>query len=87
MILKKSRLQKFAKIKSRPKTSRQGADRNYNYPDWIMTLKFMKSDIPSYFEVDYFTLSLFVIHNPLMFQHNYSHEEEVYLPKVLRLYN
>ena len=87
MILKKSRLQKFAKIKSRPKTSRQGADRNYNYPDWIMTLKFMKSDIPSYFEVDYFTLSLFVIYNPLMFQHNYSHEEEVHLPKVLRLYN
>ena len=80
-------MQKFAKIKSRPNTSRQGADRNYNYPDWIMTLKFMKSDIPSYFEVDYFTLSLFVIYNPLMFQHNYSHEEEVHLPKVLRLYN
>jgi len=47
----------------------------------------MKSDVPAYYEVDYFTLSLFVIYNPLLFQHNYSYEEELYTPKVLRLYN
>jgi hypothetical protein len=87
IVIKKARLQKFARIKSRPKTSRQGADRNYTYPDWIMTLKFMKSDIPAHFEVDYFTLSLFVIYNPFLFQHKHTYEEETYTPKVLRLYN
>lgn len=86
-IIKKARLQKFAKIKFKPKTSRVGADRNYTYPDWILTLKFLESDVPSYVELDYFTLSLFLIYNPFMVSHSYNYNEEIPVPRVSRLYN
>ena len=86
-IIKKARLQKFARLKFRPKTTRQGADRNYRYPDWVMTLKFLESDVPAFVEVDYFTLSMFMIYNPFLVNHFYNYSEDLELPSVVRLYN
>ena len=86
-IIKKARLKKFAKIKFKPKTTRMGADRNYTYPNWILTLKFLESDVPSYAEVDYFTLSLFIVYNPFLLNHYYNYDEDFVVPKVIRSYN
>ena len=86
-LLKKARLQKFAKIKSKPKSTRQGADRNYTYPDWLLPLRFFGSAMPPYLEIDYFTLSLFVVYNPYSVKHLYLYENYFDYPAVLRSYN
>ena len=37
----------------------------FTLPDWIFRIGFYRNDIPKYLEVDYFTLSSFVICEPL----------------------
>lgn len=84
---KKVRLFKFVKRKFKPKTQRMGADRNYRYPDWLLKLRFYSGSVPRIFELDFFTLSGFMIHNPFMATYFDTDERDLPWPKVLRLYN
>jgi len=86
-IIKKTRAYKFAKRKFRPKDIRIGADRNYNYPDWLLKLRFYDSEIPSFVEIDFFTLSFLIIYNPFVDAHTDPYVDYVGIPKVVRLYN
>jgi len=86
-IIKKTRAYRFAKRKFRPKDVRVGADRNYNYPDWLLKLRFYDSEIPSFVEIDFFTLSFLVIYNPFVDSHTDPYVDYVGIPKVVRLYN
>ena len=86
-IIKKTRAYKFAKRKFRPKDIRMGADRNYTYPDWLLKLRFYDSEIPSFVEIDFFTLSFLVIYNPFVDSHTDPYVDYVGIPKVVRLYN
>ena len=60
----KVRLSKLSSYKNRAKNdlSKQKA---FTLPDWIFRIGFYRNDIPKYLEVDYFTLSSFVICEPL----------------------
>jgi hypothetical protein len=56
-------------------------------PDWIFSTKYDFSDVKSFIEVDYFTLSFYVIYEPYF---NYYHPPtNILSPKVniYRLYN
>ena len=86
-IVKKTRVYKFAKRKFKRKDIREGADRNYTYPDWLLKLRFFESEIPSFVEIDFFTLSFLVIYNPFVDIHSDPYNEYVGIPKVVRLYN
>lgn len=86
-ILKKSRIYKLAYRKFKPKTHRLGADRNYRYPDWLLNLRFFESDVPSFVELDFFTLSFLVIKNPFQYSHQLNFKEVFEFPRVMRLYN
>jgi len=86
-FLKKTRASNFAKRKFRPKDIRDGADRNFTYPDWILKLRFYEGEIPTYVEIDFFTLSFFVIYNPFVEIHRQHYVDYIGMPKVVRLYN
>jgi len=86
-IIKKTRAYKFAKRKFRPKDIRIGADRNYTYPDWLLKLRFYDSEVPSFTEIDFFTLSFLIIYNPFVDSHTDPYVDYVGIPKVVRLYN
>lgn len=86
-IIKKSRVTKFAQRKFKIKTARLGADRNYRYPNWLFTLRFLNTDVPSYVELDFFTLSILVISNPFLTNQYNIYKSEIFLPTVLRSYN
>jgi hypothetical protein len=41
--------------------------RSRNLPDWILTSRLKSFDIPKYLEVDFFTLSTFILYEPFLF--------------------
>lgn len=56
-------------------------------PDWIIKVGYRRVDIPKYLEVDYFTLSIFVLYEPLF---TIDYNPLTYLtarPEILSLYN
>lgn len=86
-FLKKTRANKFAKRKFKPKDAHDGASRNYRYPDWILKLRHYEGEVPAYVEIDFFTLSFFVIYNPYVEIHRQPYVDYIGIPKVVRLYN
>jgi len=86
-ILKKSRIYKLAYRKFKPRTKRLGTNRNHNYPDWVLNIRFFESDVPSFLELDYFTLSFLIIKTPFQSAYVFNYKEFNDLPEVLRLYN
>lgn len=86
-IIKKTRVLKFARKKFKPKTERLGADRNYRYPDWLLNLRHFEAGVPSFIELDFFTLSFLVIYNPFLDSHIKTNQEDWKKPNVIRLYN
>lgn len=56
------KLANFRRNKSQYDLSKQ---RSYRLPDWIFNNGFKRRDIPKYVEVDYFTLSAFILYEPL----------------------
>jgi hypothetical protein len=56
-------------------------------PDWVFTTKYDFSDIKPFMEVDYFTLSLFVVYEPYILY--YYPPTKLFSPNIsiYRLYN
>lgn len=61
---KRLRLARLAYSKFRKSRNSQHKQRSQNFPDWILATRVKRRDIPNYLEVDFFTLSAFVIYEP-----------------------
>jgi len=73
--------------KFKPKNYRIESDRNYRLPDWLLKLARYEGHVPSYIELDFFTLSGFMIFNPFLPSHFSPVMGGINHPRVLRLYN
>ena len=62
---KRIRLTKLSRTKFRRRNIFKNKQRSYNLPDWILSSRIRLFDIPKYLEVDFFTLSTFIIYEPL----------------------
>ena len=60
---KKGRVSKTFYRKFKPSTFNKNIKLVRRLPDWFYDLQYTYTDIPKYFEVDYFTLSIFLIHD------------------------
>ena len=58
-----------------------------NLPDWLLSLRYSKYDIPRCFEVDYFSLSAFLISNTNYLEYRTSDLNFNTYTKVFNLYN
>lgn len=74
-------------LSSRYKLIKQRKQKSFYVPYWIYLTKYDSSDIKSYLEVDYLTLSAVVIYNPYVITHHSPSETFEYRPTVYRLYN
>lgn len=81
------RLLRFVGRKFKPKNYRLESDRNYRLPDWLLKLTRYTGHVPSYIELDFFTLSGFMIFNPFLSFHFSPFMGDINHPRVLRLYN
>jgi hypothetical protein len=61
--------------------------RSYTVPDWIFSTKYDFSDVKPFIEVDYFTLSFFIIYEPYI-TYYYTPQTQI-SPRlnIYRLYN
>lgn len=74
-------------LSSRYKLIKQRKQKSFYVPYWIYLTKYDSSDIKSYLEVDYLTLSAIIIYNPYIITHHSPAETFEYRPTVYRLYN
>jgi len=58
------RLSKFTQYKNNKSRYDLSKQKSYHLPDWIFWAGSKSFDIPKYLEVDYFTLSSFIIYEP-----------------------
>lgn len=77
--IKQNRINKIYYRKFRPSTFNKDIKVVRNLPTWFYDLQYTHSDVPKYFEMDYFTLSVFVVHDRLKF--------EKWMPTKANLYN
>lgn len=63
---KRTRLLKLAKVKFKKQGMMRDKQKSTNLPDWVLTSRIKSFDIPKYLEVDYFTLSTFVLYEPFL---------------------
>jgi len=63
---KKTRLLKLAKVKFKKHNMMRDKQKSTRLPDWVLTSRIKSFDIPKYLEVDYFTLSTFVLYEPFL---------------------
>ena len=68
------------RIDKTPKLSR-------NLPYWFFDLQHFYTDIPKYLEVDYFTLSIYVVHDYLYYERFTPFRNFRYNPLTLNMYN
>lgn len=74
-------------LSSRYKLIKQRKQKSFYVPYWIYLTKYDSSDIKSYLEVDYLTLSAVVVYNPFILTYHSPAETFEYRPTVYRLYN
>ena len=63
---KRTRLLKLAKVKFKKQGTIKGKQKSSNLPNWVLTSRVKAFDIPKYLEVDYFTLSTFILYEPFL---------------------
>ena len=85
--LRRNRATKIFFRKNKP----LGFDRNIfsvrTLPEWFFDLRFASSDIPKCFELDFFTLSFFVLYNRLGTETLLSTRSTRYPTRILNMYN
>ena len=86
-IIKRNRVNKIYYRKYRP----SGTNRHVRFvrtlPSWFFDLQFSHCDVPKYVEVDFFTLSVFVIHDKLPLETWTPVRANLYNPSSLNMYN
>lgn len=61
--------------------------RSYYTPNWIYLARYDISDVKPFLEVDYFTLSAFVLYEPFMTYYSTPDEAPDFRPNIYRMYN
>ena len=61
--------------------------RSYYTPHWIHLTRYDISDVKTFLEVDYFTLSAFVLYEPFLTYYYAPDEAPDYRPNMYRMYN
>jgi len=71
-LKKKLRLKINAKKKLSFNKSLEDKQRSFNYPSFVLNEKYASHDVFKHVEVDYFTLSCFIVYQPLyLYDFNY----------------
>ena len=74
-------------LASRHKVMKLKKQKSYYTPHWIYLARYDISDIKSYLEVDYLTLSTFVIYNPYLIDYHTPDETPDWRSTIYRMYN
>lgn len=74
-------------LASKQKLIKLKKQRSYLSPKWVYLTRYDQSDIKPYLEVDYFTLSCFVIYNPYVYQYHTPDDTPDMRSLIYRLYN
>lgn len=87
VLKKRNRIFKLKKLKWKPTSFRLDKQRSYSLPNWLLGYKTINFDVPKYLEIDYMTLSVFVIYEPFMYSDFYFSPELIPRSQVLNMYN
>ena len=74
-------------LASRHKVMKLKKQKSYYTPHWIYLARYDLSDVKSYLEVDYLTLSTFIIYNPYLLHYFAPDETPDWRATIYRLYN
>jgi len=85
--LKLNRITKVFYRKFRPSAFNRNVKIVRELPTWFYGLQYTYCDVPKYFEVDYFTLSVFVIHNRLELEKWMPTRADLFSYEILNMYN
>jgi hypothetical protein len=80
LVYRKGLASKHRLMKTRKQKSRYT-------PNWIHNVRYDMSDVKNYLEVDYFTLSVFVIYEPFILNHQFINDLPQTRPNIFKLYN
>lgn len=84
---KAARLGAFMAVKKKKIFSPVSTLMTTRFPKWLLALLFYSSDIPKYFEADFFTLTAHCLYRPYCFQDFSAVTLELHKYDVLKLYN
>ena len=65
-LFKRTRLAKLARAKFKRMHHAQTKQRSFKMPNWVLTSRVKTADIPKFLEVDFFTLSAFIVYDPFL---------------------
>lgn len=85
--LKRNRVNRIFYRKHRPFRRNKTPKLSKNLPLWFFDLQYSYSDVPRYFELDYFTLSIFVLLNPIIIERWMPIRIGVFDWNILNMYN
>jgi len=86
-LLRFNRITKVFYRKFRPSVFNKNVKTVRELPTWFYGLQYTYCDIPKYFEVDYFTLSIFVVHNRLELEKWMPTRADLFSYEILNMYN
>ncbi len=85
--LKLNKVNRVFYSKFRPSASNRNVKIIRDLPTWFYGLQYTYCDVPKYFEVDYFTLSVFVVHNRLELERWMPTRADLFNYDTLNMYN
>ncbi len=86
-VLKKTKVSKIFYRKLKPSPTNKAIKTVRKLPHWFFDLQYTHTDIPKYFEVDYFTLSVFLLHDYISFERWLPSRARQLNPLVINMYN
>jgi hypothetical protein len=85
--VKHNRANKIYHKKFRPATFNKNIKVVRTLPTWFYDLRYTYYDVPKYFEMDYFTLSIFVVHDRLKLEKWMPTKADMYHSSQVNMYN
>ncbi len=86
-VQKKTKVSKIFYRKLKPSPTNKAIKTVRKLPHWFFDLQYTHTDIPKYFEVDYFTLSVFLLHDYVSFERWLPSRASQLNPLVINMYN
>ena len=86
-LIKRNRVFKIFYRKFKPLGTNRNIKQVRTLPTWFFDIQYTYTDIPRYLELDYFTLSIFVIHNATSHFSWLPTRANLYEPTILNMYN
>lgn len=86
-VQKKTKVSKIFYRKLKPSPTNKAIKTVRKLPHWFFDLQYTHTDIPKYFEVDYFTLSIFLLHDYVNFERWLPSRARQLNPLAINMYN